>query len=229
MPEENKNLPSLDVADRVRSGDQRLSRCSGLFCECVNWCRAGRDMFSPHHPHCEKYTPPPTDPRFARFGESMWKFITKKGGDFCGDELSEDILPLAQAAGLCCRIEYDPELHGEGIEADPGDEIWWWGDNFADCPDVDWATRDVHQLREAATYTHAGCTASAMGWAIKYANIQDQLYRIAKEGFGMEDTIGGESCVDYVLRRLGKSPENVEFLDRREKPQPTRQKPESKS
>jgi hypothetical protein len=102
--------------------------CSSLFCKCVNWCRDGRDMFSPHHPRCEHYTPPPADPRFARFGEAMWKYIAKLGGDFCGEEMSEDILPLAQAAGLCCRVEYDPETHGEGIEADPGDKIWWWGD-----------------------------------------------------------------------------------------------------
>lgn len=99
-----------------------------LPCDCRDWCRDGRDMMSLHHPRCEHYTPPPADPRFARFGEAMWRFITKKGGDFCGDEISEDILPLAQAAGLCCRVEYDPETHGEGIEADPGDEIWWWGD-----------------------------------------------------------------------------------------------------
>jgi hypothetical protein len=105
--------------------------CSGLFCECTNWCRDGRDMFSAHHPRCEHYTPPLADPRCARFGESMWKFITQNGGDFCGDELSEDILPLAQAAGLCYRIEYDPEIHGE-MDAAPGDEIWWWGDSFSD-------------------------------------------------------------------------------------------------
>jgi hypothetical protein len=72
--------------------------------------------------------PPPTDPRFARFGEAMWKYIAKQGGEFCGEEISEDILPLAQAAGLCSRVLYDPAIHGEGIEADPGDEIWWWGD-----------------------------------------------------------------------------------------------------
>lgn len=57
----------------------------------------------------------------------MWKYITKLGGDFFGVEISEDILPLAQAAGLCCRVGYDPEIHGEAIEAEPGDEIWWWG------------------------------------------------------------------------------------------------------
>ena len=103
--------------------------CSSSFCECRDWCRDGRDMMSAHHPRCERYTPPPDDPRFARFGEAMWKYITKQGGDFCGEEDSENILPLAQAAGLCCRVEYDPAIHGETIEADPGDEIWWWGDS----------------------------------------------------------------------------------------------------
>lgn len=65
-------------------------------------------------------------PDFARFGESLWRFITEKGGAFCGEEISEEILPLAQAAGLLCRVNYDPAAHGEGINADPGDEIWWW-------------------------------------------------------------------------------------------------------
>ena len=60
----------------------------------------------------------------------MWQMIEKLGGDFCGDEWSEDVLPLAERAGLCSRVIYDPEKHGEGIEADPGDEIWWWGDSF---------------------------------------------------------------------------------------------------
>jgi hypothetical protein len=69
----------------------------------------------------------PADPRYARFGEAMWKYITDQGGDFCGNEISEDILLLAQAAELCCRVKYDPAIHGEGIEADPGCEIWYWG------------------------------------------------------------------------------------------------------
>ena len=96
-------------------------------CECVNWCRDGRDMISPHHPRCEHHTPPEADPRYAKFGLAMWKYITRLGGDFCGEEISEDILPLAESAGLCQRVEYDPEIHGEGIEADPGCEIWYWG------------------------------------------------------------------------------------------------------
>lgn len=68
-----------------------------------------------------------SDERFAIFGEAVWDFITKSGIDFCGEEISEDILPLARDAGLCDRVPYDPTIHGEDIEADPGDEIWWWG------------------------------------------------------------------------------------------------------
>jgi hypothetical protein len=67
------------------------------------------------------------DPRHAKFGKLVWDMIRQLGGDFCGDEWSEDVLPLAERAGLCVRVEYDPEKHGEGIEAEPGDTIWWWG------------------------------------------------------------------------------------------------------
>ena len=65
-------------------------------------------------------------PSFAHFGEAVWRYITRQGNDFCDEEISEDILPLAQAAGLCSRVLYDPAIHGEGIEAAPGDEIWHW-------------------------------------------------------------------------------------------------------
>jgi len=154
--EDDELEPPWEVIDRVKSQRDRLAEAvesflsqgvaplaplrealaavkggamsdAAEYCECHNWCRDGRDMYSSHHPRCEKYTPPPADPRFARFGESMWKYITKLGGDFCGEEISEDILPLAQSAGLCCQVAYDPDIHGEIIDAEPGDEIWWWG------------------------------------------------------------------------------------------------------
>lgn len=96
-----------------------------LFCECVNWCR---DMLSPHHPRCEHYQSPPDDPRYAIFGKLMWEMIEQIGGEFCGDEWSEYVLPLAQRAGLCRRVIYDPAIHGDGIDAEPGCEIWYWGD-----------------------------------------------------------------------------------------------------
>lgn len=39
---------------------------------------------------------------------------------------------------------------------------------------------------------------------------RNQLYRIVTEGFDADDTITGETCAEYVLRRLGKIPENAE-------------------
>jgi len=66
------------------------------------------------------------DPRYDRFGRAVWDYIEKLGDDFVGKEISEDILSLAEEAGLCWRMEYDPELHGEGIDAEPGDDVWVW-------------------------------------------------------------------------------------------------------
>ena len=67
--------------------------------------------------------------RYETFGRLMWDMIQQIGGSFCGDEWSEDVLPLAQQAGLCHRALYDPEIHEEGIEyAEPGDEIWVFGE-----------------------------------------------------------------------------------------------------
>jgi hypothetical protein len=112
------------------------SLCSELFCECVNWCRVDPlgEMGNGHHPRCKQYVTAPPDPRHAVFGKLMWQMIEKLGGDFCGDEWSEEVLPLAERAGLCSRVIYDPEKHGDGIDAEPGDEIWWWGDSFPNDP-----------------------------------------------------------------------------------------------
>ena len=68
-----------------------------------------------------------SEEKFAKFGEAVWNYIVENGDDFCGEEISEDILPLAEVAGLCRRVAYNPEIHGEGIEADEGSEIWYWG------------------------------------------------------------------------------------------------------
>mgnify|MGYP005614739943 CR=1 FL=1 len=97
-------------------------------CECVNWAQDGRDMNAAHHYNCPHYVPTPIDPKYAKFGLAMWRSIEEWGGDFCNEEVSEVILPMAAEAGLCSRVEYDPELHGKNLEAEPGDEIWWWGE-----------------------------------------------------------------------------------------------------
>ena len=67
------------------------------------------------------------DDSFRLFGRLMWKLIQKYGEEFIWDEWSEEVLPLAEKAGLCKRVAYDPEKHGE-INADPGCEIWSWGE-----------------------------------------------------------------------------------------------------
>jgi len=94
-------------------------------CGCVNWARDGRDMFSPHHYHCGKYEQPSKDPRHARFGELVWNMIQEVGDDFFASEWSEDVMPLAERAGLCASMAYDPEIHGE-MDAEPGDQVWIW-------------------------------------------------------------------------------------------------------
>jgi hypothetical protein len=63
---------------------------------------------------------------YTRFGKAVWDYIVQRGELFCGEEISEDILPLAQSAGLCSRVKYDPVIHGDNIDAETGDEIWWW-------------------------------------------------------------------------------------------------------
>lgn len=69
----------------------------------------------------------PEKNRHAVFGCLIWEWIEGQGGEFCWREDSEEILPIAERAGLCRRVIYDPVLHGEAIEAEPGDEIWFWG------------------------------------------------------------------------------------------------------
>jgi hypothetical protein len=73
----------------------------------------------------------PPDPRHAIFGKLMWGMIQKMGGDFCGDEWSEEVLPLAQKAGLCGRVIYDPDKHGYIEDGEPGHEIWWLGEPYS--------------------------------------------------------------------------------------------------
>lgn len=65
--------------------------------------------------------------RYEIFGKLVWGMIKGKGGSFLDDEWSEEIMPMAEAAGLCSRVKYDPEIHGPDIDAEPGGEIWWWG------------------------------------------------------------------------------------------------------
>ena len=66
------------------------------------------------------------DAKFAEFGRALVAMCYELADGWWGDEWSEDVMPLAVEAGLARRTPYDPEEHGEGLEAEPGDEIWYW-------------------------------------------------------------------------------------------------------
>jgi hypothetical protein len=65
-----------------------------------------------------------TDNAFAGFGRAVMEWILDYP-DWWDDEFSEDIMPLAEKFGLAERVPYNPEIHGEGVDAGTDDEIWW--------------------------------------------------------------------------------------------------------
>jgi len=98
------------------------------WCKCKNWCSDRHDLDNEHHHRCKHWKPTqPKDPRFAIFGEEVWNYLKGVLPEFLGDEFSEDLLPLAEKAGLALRTKYDPEIHGEIDDCVKGDMIWFWG------------------------------------------------------------------------------------------------------
>lgn len=65
-----------------------------------------------------------TRSREAIFTGLLIRWIRERGELFWGNELSEDLCPLLQLVGLIQRVPYNPEKHGDNIDADPGEEIW---------------------------------------------------------------------------------------------------------
>ena len=63
------------------------------------------------------------------FGKDMWDWIKEHGEYVFAMEESEEIMMIAEKHGLAKRVTYDPEIHTNiHGDADPGDEIWWYGD-----------------------------------------------------------------------------------------------------
>jgi hypothetical protein len=60
---------------------------------------------------------------FEQFGKEIWKII--KDEDYEFDEF-EEFFRLAEKAGICKYVEYNPEAHGDepGEYAEPGDMIY---------------------------------------------------------------------------------------------------------
>lgn len=84
---------------------------------------------------CEPEAAPPDQielGKLAAFGKSVWDWI-KSNPDFCGDEFSLTLMPMAEKAGLCKYETYDPEKHGEFSDLVPGeDELYYWGRDKVD-------------------------------------------------------------------------------------------------
>lgn len=49
-----------------------------------------------------------------------------KGEWWFHDEWSTEVMPIAAECGIAEYVPYDPAVHGERVEAEPGDEIWVW-------------------------------------------------------------------------------------------------------
>jgi excisionase family DNA binding protein len=67
-----------------------------------------------------------TEKQFAAFGRAVRKEIIER--EWWSDVDHFELCVLALENGICTRVPYDPQIHGENIEADPGDEIFWFGD-----------------------------------------------------------------------------------------------------
>ena len=65
--------------------------------------------------------------KYATFGHKFYDLIRNKDYWF-GDEWSEDVMPFAVEAGLAVQVKYDPEIHGQIEDAEPGYDVWIWTD-----------------------------------------------------------------------------------------------------
>lgn len=64
--------------------------------------------------------------KLAKFGKLCLDYF-KRCPDFHGDEISTDIIPLAEQCGLIEKVEFDPEIHNDTSGCcEPGDDFWIW-------------------------------------------------------------------------------------------------------
>jgi hypothetical protein len=71
--------------------------------------------------------PPSSSNSFGAFGREIFNLVTERVANMTIDEGDEDIMEIAVRNGLAKKVPYDPELHGDVLEAEPGQSIWWWG------------------------------------------------------------------------------------------------------
>jgi len=74
--------------------------------------------------HCEPIGISPDElqiAKMAQFGEKVWKLFANMN-----PEVREEIMEIASELGMVNKVRYDPNIHGELIEAEFGQYIWWW-------------------------------------------------------------------------------------------------------
>lgn len=67
----------------------------------------------------------------AEWGRALWDWLREMLPDAgcCLEFDTDDLMRLAEKHGRAKRIIFNPEIHGF-VDAEPGDEIWWWGDDL---------------------------------------------------------------------------------------------------
>jgi hypothetical protein len=68
----------------------------------------------------------------AEWGRALWDWLREMLPDAgcCMEFDTDDLMKLAEKHGRSQRVKYDPHMHGGICDVDPGDEIWWWGDDL---------------------------------------------------------------------------------------------------
>ena len=66
------------------------------------------------------------------WGCVLWDWLREMLPDAgcCVEFDTEDLMRLAEKHGRAGKVKYDPAIHGDISDAEPGDEIWWWGDDL---------------------------------------------------------------------------------------------------
>lgn len=132
------NLPGderwkfVRLSDCKRSSLQKLKDFECIFLYGTKWTRKQVTTWTrqevatelallnkPSHHLGEKY---------AKFGRLLWEMINRGPANTGSGEGIVELLPIAERAGLCRKVFYDPAKHGDISEAEPGSKIWYWGD-----------------------------------------------------------------------------------------------------
>ena len=68
----------------------------------------------------------------AEWGHVLWDWLREMLPDAgcCLEFDTEELMKLAEKHGRASRVKYEPRIHGGICDANPGDEIWWWGDDL---------------------------------------------------------------------------------------------------